>query len=187
MILVTWETGPNLCSHAPLDEEQKEDSGSRFKNTVYFFRSGSGSLVTVTDQRVDSRKRQRQPYASTRTAISYLSRLRSAFLSTAFSYSIFILAQLDLTAPSALAGGALFRCLTAATFCCFRAGTNCRLLHTARYINKVERFWNLPTSRGSNLPRGLAKTDANRQKYQNRLTLKTHTKVKRHQNLSNKR
>ena len=65
--------------------------GSRFKNTLYFFRSGSGSLVTVTDQRVDSRKRQSQPYATIRTAISYLSRLRSAFLSTAFSYSILTL------------------------------------------------------------------------------------------------
>ena len=44
------------------DEGPKEGSGSRFNNTVYFFRSGSGSLVTVTDQRVDSRKRQSQPY-----------------------------------------------------------------------------------------------------------------------------
>ena len=70
-------------------EGPKEGSGSRFKNTLYFFRSGSGSLVTVTDQRVDSRKRQRQPYATTRAASSYQSRLRSATL-----YSIL---TLDLT------------------------------------------------------------------------------------------
>ena len=137
---------------------------------------------------VDSRKRQRQPYATIRTAISYLSRLRSAFLSTAFSYSILTLDSTRLDkrlAPSPAARSSdAWLLLHSAIFALELTDGYCKL---PGYLNKLGRFLNLPTSRDSHLPRKLTKTDANRKKYQNRLTLKTHTKVKRHQNLSNKR
>ena len=113
--------------------------------------------------------------------------------SLSFSLDSFLLLYLDsrstrLDSASRRAGGALSRFLN----CCYillLALWN-SLLATAklpRYINKLERFRNLPTSRASNLPRGLAKNHAKRQKYLNCLTLKTYIKLIRHQNLSNKR
>ena len=114
--------------------------GSRFKNTVYFFRSGSGSLVTVTDQRVDSRKRQSQPYATTRTAISYLSRLRFVFFTVVYLYSLAsISTRLDLTSASRRANRALSM-LDSATFCYFRAGTHSRLPQTAWVSQQARTF-----------------------------------------------
>ena len=128
---MTWylwleKPDPTLLA-APLDEGPKEGSGSGFKNTVYFFRSGSGSLVTVTDQRVDSRKRQRQ-------ALRYYSYSNQLSISASLSFSLdsFLLLYLDsrstrLDSASRRANRALSM-LDSATFCCFRAGTNYSLL-----------------------------------------------------------
>ena len=110
--------------------------GSRFKNTLYFFRSGSGSLVTVTDQRVDSRKRQSQPYLLlVQQSAFYLGFVRR--LSSLLFYLYSRSTRLD--SASRRANRALSM-LDSATFCYFRAGTHSRLLLTGLVYQQTRTF-----------------------------------------------